>query len=303
MKKTVRSLLRLVDNRWSVLLIRLALGGLFLVSSTAKLEYPARFAQSVLSYQMLPEVLARPFATAVPFVELFIGFSLVLGILVLFASAVTIPLSLSLAIANIYALVRHVGGESCPCLGSLVSMSHGAALAVDVAMIVAAVILLARHRQAEWLGVGRLIEWERLGLTKTRGMVFKFTLLFMCMIVAASVVQVQWRSAVCEAIADNEDEIGLIYRYTEKSAAVTGDESVLSGIASRYGDATYLRICETAGDPWAARVFPINEGSVLFVVARDDGSRPVIRYRFESPLDTATVEKAVVDIMDENAGR
>jgi hypothetical protein len=84
-----------------------------MASSLSKLEYPGQFAASVLSYQMLPEAMARPFAKALPFAEFFIGYGLVLVTFVLFAAALTVPPNLSHAIANIYALVRHVGGDTC----------------------------------------------------------------------------------------------------------------------------------------------------------------------------------------------
>lgn len=100
----------LLNNRWVMLLLRLALGRLFITSSLSKLEHPEQFTTSILSYHMVPVPLARAFATTLPFMELFIGWGLVLGIFVLLVSALTTPLSLSLAIANIYALACHVGG-------------------------------------------------------------------------------------------------------------------------------------------------------------------------------------------------
>ena len=87
MKGTLRSAFRVLSGRWPSLLLRLALGGLFIASSLSKLQHPSQFTTSVLSYQMLPEALARPFAAALPFAELYVGCSLVLGIFVLFSSA------------------------------------------------------------------------------------------------------------------------------------------------------------------------------------------------------------------------
>lgn len=99
MSETLRSPLSFLSGRWPILLLRLALGGPFTASSLSKLEYPGQFSGSALSYQMLPGALARPFATILRLVGLFIGCSLVLGIFVVFACALIVPLILSLAMA------------------------------------------------------------------------------------------------------------------------------------------------------------------------------------------------------------
>jgi len=302
MKERLQSSLRLISNRWAMLLLRLALGGLFVVSSLSKLEYPQQFIDSVLSYHMLPEALARPFATILPFAELFIGCSLVLGTFVLFASALTIPLGLSLAIANIYALVRHVGGDTCSCLGSLVTMSHTAALAIDVAMALSAALLATRHRKAGWLGLSYLLRRFNLGLESSRLVLLKFTLVALCLVTAIAFVGVVQKSPVAEQIALNENRIGLIYRYTEDSEAVEPDIDAVSEMRSRFDEVTYLRILATGQDPWADRVFHVDGPPFLFIIASQDDGRPAIRYRFEGPLDPGTVEAVILQVLDEAAG-
>jgi hypothetical protein len=284
-----------------MLLLRLALGGLFVASSLSKLEYPGQFSASVLSYQMLPEDLARPFATGLPFVELFIGVSLVLGMLVLFASALTIPLSLSLIIANIYAIVRHVGGENCPCLGSLLTMSHSAALAIDFAMAFSAALLAARHRKAEWLGLGRLLQGKRLGLDKVRAILLKLALVAMCMVVAIAFLGVQ-KTPAAEAIdaALGEGRIVLLYRFGGDAGAISDDLVVLSDVRSRFGETVYVDYGRTGQDPWADRKFPIDEQiPTLFIITGQDSYRFIVQHRFEGPLDAGTVEAAILQILDE----
>ena len=99
MSETLRSPLSFLSGRWPMPQLRLALGGLYIASSLSRLEYPGQFSESVPSYQMLPEPLPRPFAAALPSVELFIGCSLVHGIFVVFGCALVVPLILSLAMA------------------------------------------------------------------------------------------------------------------------------------------------------------------------------------------------------------
>jgi len=204
---------------------------------------------------VLPEALGRPSATALPFVELLIGCSLVLGTFVLFASELAIPLDLSLAIANIRALVRHVGGDTRGCLGSLVTMSRTAALAVDVAMALSAALLATRHRKAEWLGLSYLLQRFSLRLENSRVLLLKSPFTALCLATAAAFVGVVQKSPVAEAIAMYENRIGLIYRYAEDSEAVELDIVVGSEMRSRFDEVTYARILGTGQHPWADRVF------------------------------------------------
>ena len=305
MKQKVLALLRLINNRWAMLLLRLALGGLFIASSLSKLEHPYQFTDSVLSYHMLPEALARPFATALPFAELLIGCGLVLGIFVPLASALTIPLSLSLAIANIYALVRHVGGENCPCLGSLVTMSHSAALAIDIAMTLAAVLLVAWHRKAEWFGFGQLLQRDRLGLNKTRERIMKLALIAMSMVLAIAFVGVQ-KSPVAEGIDDalGRGSIVLLFRFGGDPEAIFDDLVVLANAQSRFGKAIYIQRCRTGLDAWADRQFPTSEQMpTLYILTGQHSGSFVIVHRFEGTLDSDVLEAAILEVLNEAGTR
>lgn len=58
----------------------------------------------VLSYGILPEILARPFAAALPSVELLVACCLVLGAFTRLASALGIAMALAFVVANVYAI-------------------------------------------------------------------------------------------------------------------------------------------------------------------------------------------------------
>jgi DHA1 family bicyclomycin/chloramphenicol resistance-like MFS transporter len=65
------------DIEW---LIRLLLGGVFLYAGIHKIGNPAQFAKIIYGYGLFPGVLINPAAIILPFVEVYTGFSLVIGV-------------------------------------------------------------------------------------------------------------------------------------------------------------------------------------------------------------------------------
>ena len=69
-------------------LLRVAFGLVFLVASVSKLAHPAEFAQIIVNYQLLPDMLVNPLALYLPWLELVCGAALVTNTFVRGASAV-----------------------------------------------------------------------------------------------------------------------------------------------------------------------------------------------------------------------
>ena len=70
-----------MDNRWVVLGCRLVLGAVFVYASWDKIQHPAAFAKQVYNYQILPIMASNLFAMALPWMELFAGLALIVGVL------------------------------------------------------------------------------------------------------------------------------------------------------------------------------------------------------------------------------
>ena len=85
-----------------------------------------------------------------------IGSCLILGILSVFASALTVPVVLSFVIANGYRLSQ-AGDDTCGCFGDLIPLSYSASIAVDAAMIVIAVALLLLRDRLAFLSVEKAV--------------------------------------------------------------------------------------------------------------------------------------------------
>jgi cobalt-zinc-cadmium efflux system protein len=72
--------IRILNNRWLNLLLRILLGAVFIYASLDKLFHPLDFARQVAGYQMIPELLLAVVAAVLPFLELITGILLMAGI-------------------------------------------------------------------------------------------------------------------------------------------------------------------------------------------------------------------------------
>ncbi len=70
----------ILTNTILILLIRVFLGGLFVIASLDKISDPAAFVTSILNYKIVGPTLAMVIATILPSLELLCGLSLILGL-------------------------------------------------------------------------------------------------------------------------------------------------------------------------------------------------------------------------------
>ena len=69
-------------NRYLIVVIRIVLGSVFLWASFDKIIDPAKFARSIANYHVLPFGIENTIAIVLPWLELFIGSGLILGVMV-----------------------------------------------------------------------------------------------------------------------------------------------------------------------------------------------------------------------------
>ena len=81
--------------KWLRLLLRLSLGGLFLVLSLDKIRYPLVFAEALKAYELVPEIFLPVLVLILPWLEFTAGLFLILGLLQRGTSLVLALLSLS----------------------------------------------------------------------------------------------------------------------------------------------------------------------------------------------------------------
>ena len=140
-----------------LLAARLILGAIFLVSAVGKLQHPALFTDTVVEYGMLPEGLSRLYGAILPWAEVAIGISLILGLLSIVAAMAGMVLSISFAIAGLYSFSHPDVPALCGCFGELLTLNHAQSLALDLAMLAMSMFILIGFRNAEDLGLGPFI--------------------------------------------------------------------------------------------------------------------------------------------------
>jgi len=175
-----------VQNRWVWLTVRLLLGGLFLFTGIPKIADISGFIELVDGYEILPTALARLAGSVLPWVELLLGCSLVLGVFVRLASAVTIPLAVSFASVGIYAMVKG-GGIICGCFGTWVQISHPVSLTIDIITLVLSLALVTQ-REKDFLTLGQVFKPEFRAQRSKLFNVFLAAIVVLVMAVAAVII-------------------------------------------------------------------------------------------------------------------
>lgn len=132
--------------KWFNLILRLALGGIFIYAGTIKIIDPAGFANDIGNYRLIPREWNNLLAITLPWIEVAAGLLLVTGIWKR-ASAFLITMMLVVFLAAIGQAVARNLNISCGCFGTVEGRKVGlVALAEDAAMLAAAVWLTTRER-------------------------------------------------------------------------------------------------------------------------------------------------------------
>lgn len=119
------------------LVLQLALGGVFLVSSLGKARRPMAFLRGVSDYELLPVPLAYAFGAALIPTEAFVALALLGG----FALAVALPLAMVLLLvfgAAVTINLRRHRDMLCHCYGSLGGERLSARSLVQLALLIGA---------------------------------------------------------------------------------------------------------------------------------------------------------------------
>ena len=100
------------------LFLRVYVGGVFIYASMYKINYPAEFAETIASYQLIPYWAINLTALVLPWIELVAGVLLVLGIRTKSAAAVIGFLLLVFSLAILVTMVRGIP-IGCGCFTSV----------------------------------------------------------------------------------------------------------------------------------------------------------------------------------------
>jgi len=109
--------MKFFNNRWFVLALRLALGGVFLYAGTTKVTNPQAFADSIAAFKMLPPQLLNIVALGLPPFEILLGLMLISAWKARAASLALAGLAIVFGLALGQALMRGLVVD-CGCFGS-----------------------------------------------------------------------------------------------------------------------------------------------------------------------------------------
>jgi putative oxidoreductase len=108
----LKNLRKLITHRYLSLALRLYLGGLFIYASMYKINYPAEFAESIATYELLPYWSVNFMAVVLPWVELICGILLIIGIR---SRTATVVIGSLLLMFTLAILINVVKGASISC--------------------------------------------------------------------------------------------------------------------------------------------------------------------------------------------
>jgi uncharacterized membrane protein YphA (DoxX/SURF4 family) len=133
----------ILTNTILILLVRVFLGGLFIVASLDKIADPAAFATSILNYKLVGPALAMVIATILPSLELLCGLSLILGLYPRTSALLITLMLVGFTILIISALLRGLD-ISCGCFTQDPNISKIGYIKIleNVGMIMLGVLLL-----------------------------------------------------------------------------------------------------------------------------------------------------------------
>ena len=137
-------LVKILSNKYTLLALRLVLGGVFIYASVYMIAEPAEFARSIYNYRMMPEATINLMAIVMPWLELISGILIIIGPFVR-GSALLIGLMLLVFIVALVSAIARGLDISCGCFkvgegGRVVGLQT---LIEDVLMLVAVFVILA----------------------------------------------------------------------------------------------------------------------------------------------------------------
>ncbi|RKY61577.1 MAG: hypothetical protein DRP96_02815 [Candidatus Neomarinimicrobiota bacterium] len=135
-------------RKYLEIIIRTVLGFIFLYASLDKIIYPQKFAEVIYNYRLMPIELLNICAIIVPWIEAFIGVSLLIGFRVDVSAFMLSVITFFFILMIISAIVRGLNIE-CGCFsldaeGSLVSWKR---VIEDVFILVGGIFLLLNKKK------------------------------------------------------------------------------------------------------------------------------------------------------------
>ena len=143
-------------------LIRIVLGLIFIVSGAEKAIGPSEnFLYVIQGYAILPDALARLASWVFPWIELFLGVFILLGLWLDWAFKGLLLVSGSLILMVGQAIVRKLPLDSCGCFGNLVHLPLRGVILLDCSIFLLTLVSLKNLDRARFLSLDALYSKNR----------------------------------------------------------------------------------------------------------------------------------------------
>jgi uncharacterized membrane protein YphA (DoxX/SURF4 family) len=138
----LRTVEKVVSNKYVVFAARVILGVVFIYASLDKIQHPGEFAQAIYNYRMVPNVVINVMAIVLPWLELICGILIIVGVFVR-GSALLIGAMLAVFIIALSSALMRGLDISCGCFTLEGGRSIAAnTLVEDILLIICAGIAL-----------------------------------------------------------------------------------------------------------------------------------------------------------------
>jgi uncharacterized membrane protein YphA (DoxX/SURF4 family) len=129
---------------WVVLVLRVVLGGIFIVAGASKVGHADVFAAEIAGFRLLPEAVIAPLATVLPFLEILLGGYLILGLFTRTAAWIAVAFLAAFDLAIASAVIRGMS-VSCGCFGpNDATVTTWGEVARDAVFVALAVVVALR---------------------------------------------------------------------------------------------------------------------------------------------------------------
>ena len=132
-----------------LLVARLIPGGILVYAGFLKALAPAaEFAAAIANYKLLPASALLPVSTAMPWIEMWVGLFLIVGLFTRWAARAAAVLYLSFVVMITTTFLRGISLESCGCFGSEIFPPQ-ATFGIDVGMLVVCLLVAWSSRKED----------------------------------------------------------------------------------------------------------------------------------------------------------
>ena len=125
--------------------LRIFVGVVFLTAGISKIPMQSEWVELMMAYKFLPPSLAYFYASVLPWLEITIGTCLTLGLFTRAFSLISIPIIISFIVANVWIVSLDPSGV-CHCFGELVTIENRVALAIDVFLLIGALLIFSQRK-------------------------------------------------------------------------------------------------------------------------------------------------------------